>query len=256
MIAPHFPSAPCLSSLLAGCAVACATAFVGTGLATTQSAGARTHTAARPATPWFSDDFEDGQIASKWKFENAGLAQFTETNGALVITPVASGPNAIWYNDTEGPLVYQRVFGDFTVRATLHARDTVVPSAPPPQPYRLGGLLVRNPNSTSPDLDWVHVAIGGGDASFPVAVEDKTTVDSSSDFVFQSIPTPDAELRIRRRGTSFELAWRPIGAQTWTPLRTHQRPDLPVMLDVGLMAYSASTPPRLALTVDAIVFEP
>ncbi|MCE9596137.1 MAG: hypothetical protein K8S98_18260 [Planctomycetes bacterium] len=203
-----------------------------------------------------SDDFEGAQIASAWLYDNPSLAQFAQGGGALSITPTASGLTSIWFDDSEGPLIYKQVTGDFTVRATLHARDTVAPNAPPPQPYRLGGLLVRNPNGSSGDLDWVHVAIGGGDASVPIAVEDKTTVDSSSDFVLHPLLTADAEVRIRRRGVDFELHWRPIGTTTWTALRVHHRPDLPATVDVGLMAYSASTPPRLRLACDEIVFAP
>jgi hypothetical protein len=203
-----------------------------------------------------SDDFEGAQLANAWGFDNPALAQFTQSGGSLSITPLASGSNAIWFNGSEGPLLYKPVTGDFTVRATLHARDTVVTSAPPPSPYRLGGLLVRNPAGSSGDLDWVHVAIGGGDAGAPIAVEDKTTVNSSSDFVLHPMLTADAEVRIRRRGANFELHWRPIGATTWTALRVHHRPDLPATVDVGLMAYSASTPPRLRLVCDEIVFAP
>ncbi|MBI5432470.1 MAG: hypothetical protein HZA52_06550 [Planctomycetes bacterium] len=245
-------------AFLRHCAGLSLCAFAGTGVSTTQSAGGGPFGRVAPRTSPFglSDDFEASQLSSAWRIENPGLARFTQGGGVLTITPLASGPSAIWFNDDEGPLIYKRVTGDFTVSARVHARDSLFPSAPPPAPYRLGGLLARNPNSTSPDLDWVHVALGAGDASAPVAVEDKTTVDSTSDYVFQAVATPDAELRIRRRGASFELAWRPLGAPAWSPLRTHVRPDLPATLDVGLMAYSASTPPRLVLTVDEVVFSP
>lgn len=210
----------------------------------------------RPApTPFFEDSFDGTGLDPSWRVLHPDLATVSVTNGALRIAPNQGGLATIWYQDAEGALVYRNVTGDFTATARVHAR---LPGSalPPPVSYRLGGILARRPGSTAGDRDSVHVALGAGVPTMPVCAEDKTTVDSVSDFLLHPIPSADGELRLRRRGARFSMAWRPFGVGPWMPLRSHLRPDLPATLQVGLMAYSADASANLELRFDRFRLEP
>ncbi len=202
----------------------------------------------------FVEPFDGTTLGPGWSVLNPALSTLSVSGGALHVTPNQGGLGTIWFQDAEGALVYRTVTGDFTAIVRAHARDSGNDTQPPPAPYRLGGLLARDPNSGAGARNSVHVALGSGVTDgppfAPVCAEDKTTVDSVSDFVLHPIASADGDLRLRRRGASFELAYRAIGSTQWSVLRTHARPDLPATLQVGLMAYSAPTPPALELRFD------
>ena len=208
----------------------------------------------------FVDPFDGAVLAPGWSVLNPTLATIAVSGGALHVTPNQGGLGVIWFQDAEGALAYRTVTGDFTATVRAHARAAGSATQPPPAPYRLGGLLARDPASSPGARNSVHVALGSGvtDAPpfAPVCAEDKTTVDSASDFVLHPIASADGDLRIRRRGASFELAYRAIGSASWSVLRTHTRPDLPATLEVGLMAYSAPAPPDLELHFDRFELGP
>lgn len=218
---------------------------------------------ARPSTPpqpVLSDAFDGTSLSSTWSVLHPELATISVSGGALHLAPTQGGLASIWFQDAEGPLVYKPVTGDFTATTIVHARNSSNPTQPPPPPYRLCGLLARDPASASGSRDSVHVALGSGTLDAPpfasICAEDKTTLASQSDFVLYPIASADGELRLQRRGAAFELAYREIGAPSWSVLRVHQRPDLPATLHVGLMAYSASAPAAIEASFDEIVFAP
>lgn len=202
---------------------------------------------------YLNDLFDGTALSPAWTILHPNLAQVSVSGGALHLQPTQDGPNATWFNDGESVLVYKSVTGDFTATTIAHARDPQNGTQPPPLQYRLGGLTVRDPNSTAPGQhNWAHVAIGAGAGS--VAVEDKTTTGSVSDFLLYPTPNADAELRITRQGSLISLYWRPIGAQSWTLLRTHSHPEFPATVQVGLMVYSYQTPPSIRADFDEIRF--
>lgn len=204
-----------------------------------------------------SDDFESGALGAQWNLLNPELANISVVSGRLRIEPTATGPANIWYQDEEGPLVYRAVTGDFTVTARVHAVTTVNPSQPPSQPYRLGGINVRHPTATGPgQKEYVHIAVGGGDALVPVAVEDKNTLASQSEFHFHPLPTAEAELRITRVGSLLTMSHRPLAGGAWTVLSAYDHPAMPATVHVGMMAYSASTPALLRVEFDDITVAP
>lgn len=200
------------------------------------------------------DDFSGPALEPAWSVLNAGILHATVSAGELHLRPLVGGPSVTWYQGDQGPLVYKLVTGDFTVTATVRAFDPLNPSAPPPAPYRLGGLMARDPASTAADQEFVHVAVGGGDAGTPVAVEDKTTTQSVSDFVLYPLAVAAGELRITRQGALMSLFHRPIGGSAWQLLRAHAHPGLPATLQVGLMVYSNPVDPRIEVAVDRIDF--
>lgn len=214
--------------------------------------------AQRTRSAWlpFVEPFDGDALAPGWSVLNPTLATLSVAGGALHVSPNQGGLGTIWFEDAEGALVYRTVTGDFTALVRAHARAAGSGSEPPPVSYRLGGLLARAPGSSSGARDSVHVALGAGVPANPVCAEDKTTDDSVSDFLLHPIASPDGDLRLRRRGASFELAYRALGAPTWSVLRTHVRPDMPATLEIGLMAYSAPSPPALELHFDRFELGP
>jgi hypothetical protein len=215
---------------------------------------------ARPTPPSvFLDPFDGTQLDPSWSVLNPGLGSVQVAGGELRITPTQSGLGSIWFEDAEGVLVRRSVAGNFTATTRVHARSLANPAQPPAVPYKLGGLLARDPGSSSGARDSVHVALGSGvltEPPFaPVCAEEKTTLASSSAFTLHPISSPDGELRLQRRGTSFELSYRPIGGP-WVVLATHVRADLPATLDVGLMAYSASSPADLVVSFERFLLAP
>ncbi len=203
-----------------------------------------------------SDTFTGSTLSSSWSVWNPGLVQITVTGGSLRLQPLATGNAATWFADGEGPMVYKSVTGDFTVTATIHARNPLAPTQPPPFPYRLGGLIVRDPNSVPGNRNSAHVALGAGTAAVPVAAEDKTTVASSSDFILYPISTPDGELRITRQGALIALYFRAVGATSWTLLRSHLHPEFAATVQVGAMVYSNSAPASIVAIFDDVTFSP
>jgi hypothetical protein len=217
---------------------------------------AKTNAVTSPIVPLssLSDTFDGAGLSPRWSVHNPGLLSATVSGGALHLQPTAGGPLVTWYADGEGPLVYKNVTGDFTVTAIVRADDPVNPSQPPPTEYRLGGLTVRNPAAPPGAHNWAHVTVGGGTAAIPIAVEDKTTVNSTSDLRLYPIQNPRGEIRITRQGTSISLYFRDTAAQTWSLLRSHARPDLPQTLQVGLNVSSWQSPPRVRIHVEEIRF--
>jgi hypothetical protein len=217
-----------------------------------------TPTATATADPCagFLDAFDGTALDPAWSVLHPSLVQIDVSGGALHLEPTMTGGANIWFNDNEGPYVYKEISGDFTVTAVAHATDPGNPGQSPPPEYRLGGLLVRDPGSVAGARNSVHVAVGAGDVGNPVAVEDKTTTASASDFLLHTVPAPDVELRITRTGTTIDLYYREIGAPMWTLARSHEHPELPATVQVGMMAYANEAPPSIRVSFDEIACQP
>ena len=224
----------------------------------TPTATAATATPTPSATPTadpcagFADTFAGGSLDPSWSVHNPSLVQVAVGSGALSLTPTMTGGGNIWFNDGEGPLVYKTITGDFTVTTVAHAEDPANPGNPPPTEYRLGGLLVRDPGGAPGMRNSAHVALGAGDVTHPITVEDKTTVASASNYLFYSIPSPDIELRITRSGATIDLYYRAVGAGMWTLARSHAHPEMPSTVQVGMMVYSLNAPPGIRVAFDEI----
>ncbi|HYC78416.1 MAG TPA: hypothetical protein VEI02_12385 [Planctomycetota bacterium] len=207
-----------------------------------------------------SDGFDGAALASDWILHEAGeLAPPVVGGSALYLTPVATGPAAVWFNDDEGPALFKRVTGDFTATSIVHVSNPLALSpipVPPPTSFRLGGLVARDPAGASGTKNSVHVAVGAGVPGFPLVVEDKNTVLSSSVYAFHPTASHHVELRLRRVGALVECAWRPTTGGAWTIVATHARPDLPPTLHVGPMVYSYDAPSLIEARFDDVAFGP
>jgi hypothetical protein len=200
------------------------------------------------------DVFAGAALAPEWSILNGAVLHHEVSGGELRLRPLQGGATVTWYQGDQGPMVWKAITGDFTATTRVRAFDPLNPLAPPPPPYRLGGLIARDPTSTAQDHDFVHVAVGGGDAATPIAVEDKFTQQSQSDFVLHPIAAAEGELRITRQGATFTFAHRPLAGGAWQILRTQAHPGMPATLQVGLMAYSNPVDPRIEAAFEAIQF--
>ncbi len=114
--------------------------------------------------------------------------------------------------------------------------------------------VARNPNSAPGNRSSAHVVIGGGNANYPIAVEDKTTFTSSSDWFFQAIPSMDLDLRITRVGDLISRMYRVPGTSMWTLIRADFHPEFGPSTQVGMMAYSFDAPADIRAWFDQILF--
>jgi hypothetical protein len=188
-----------------------------------------------------------------WSFLNRDRVQVSEKDGALSLTVTSP---ALWFNDSAGVLAFQRVSGNFTVTATVHARSASAADQPPAPAIRLGGVMARDPASdTTGTQNYVHIVVGNGPGGV-VAVEHKTTTDDNSVYDAPEWPSADAQLRICRVGSTFNLYKRPVGSRTWELAASYDRPDLPTALQVGADIYSPNAPPDLRVSWDEVEIQP
>jgi hypothetical protein len=217
---------------------------------TTTTATSTTTTTTLPA----GDTFDGVALDPSWSVLNPGLVTIDVSGGSLNIEPTMSGAGTTWFDDSEGPLIYKTVTGDFDVRTVLATDDPGSPGDPPPTQYRLAGLLARDPASVPGSLDWVHVALGSGATAQGVCYEYKSTDASVSTWMTIPTASPAGELRLVRTGTLFDLYWRADAVSAWTLMQSFDRPDLPAALHVGMMIYATEAPPSIRASFDEIVF--
>jgi hypothetical protein len=195
-----------------------------------------------------------GQPASadSWSVHQPDLVDAAFEEGRITLT--LTGP-ALWFQNSQGVLVFQPVTGDFDATATVRSESASMPGQPPAPMIRLAGLMARDPASDlTGTQNYVHVVVGNGPNGV-LAVETKTTVDGSSVYEAPVWPSPDAELRICRVGSTFDVYKRPVGTDTWERAASYDRPDLPKTLQVGVDIYSPNSPPDLRAMIDDISFE-
>jgi hypothetical protein len=169
--------------------------------------------------------------------------------GALHLVPHVY---ELWYNGIVGPLLYKTVQGDFKVTSTVHPRKRTNPSQPVSAKIHLGGLMARSPASGSENYLFIAVGVDTNDRS----VETKSTIDGASRYAGPSWSSADAELRLCRYMTKFQLLKRAPGASSWTLADTFDRSDLPPAVEVGPMVYAASSTPDIDVAFDEVHFAP
>lgn len=204
----------------------------------------------------FDDTFAGSSLSNEWTNLHPSLVQINVLSGSVEMTPTAGGPAVIWFENNEGPMIAKEIQGDFIATATAHTHRASNPALPVPTSYRLAGILARDPASAPSARNSVHVALGAGVPGQPNVVEDKSTDDSQSVFFLHSVPSQDAELRLERQGTIFTMSWRPVaGFGAFQVIGVHNRPDLPPLLEVGLMVYSFEASPDITAVFDDIEFQ-
>jgi hypothetical protein len=196
------------------------------------------------------DEFEGTELDKSWTILRPDLADVAVAAGALSITPK---PNDLWYQASQGVLVYKLLSGDFKVTTTVHARKANDPNTPPAQFADVGGLMARSPSGGAEN--YVLGVVGYAEMN-ELAVEHKSTKDSQSDYG-ETPFAADAELRLCRTGPSFTIYYRHPGDSGWpASVAPIERADLPAELEVGLVAYTGASSPDYVSSFERIAFEP
>ncbi len=177
----------------------------------------------------------DDASINQWAVHNPDIARVEQWDDSLSIEMLRP---ALWFDSQESVLVYRLLEGDFSFQAQVRARRTSAPGSPPGSLIHLAGLMARDPSGARENHVFVVVGFDVNDLS----VETKTTRDGESVFEGPSWSSGDAELRLCRTGSVFELYKREIGSPTWLLAQTYNRPDLPPRLQVGANAYAQSGP--------------
>ncbi|MDC0676127.1 hypothetical protein [Sorangium atrum] len=196
------------------------------------------------------DEFEGSALSPDWTVLRPDLADVVVSGGALSLTPHRG---ALWYQASQGVLVYKLVTGDFKVTATVHARRASNRDQTPNQFADVGGLMGRNPSGSSEN--YVLGVVGYAEMN-QLAVEHKSTTNSRSTYG-ETAFTADAELRLCRTGATFTIYYRHPGDTGWpTSVAPITRADLPATLQVGMIAYTGVPSPDYVSMFDHITFEP
>lgn len=195
-----------------------------------------------------TDEFlTDGDIGA-WAQHRPQDADVTVEDGALVIEPYA---NTQWFATDEALQVYKTVEGDFAVSARVQVTNLNGEPAAPGDPYRIGGIMVRDPASQLPNT--YHMGIGNMNQPEVVTVS-KSTDEGSSSIGTQPWNGTEAEMRICRVGDEV-LSFIRLEDDVWTQLDYRVRGDLPNTLAVGVIGYAGTAVPDLRVETDWVQFE-
>jgi len=186
-----------------------------------------------------------------WSVFNAQAVDIRTENGSLILTLKY---RMLWFMNQRGVLVYQPVSGNFAITADVHATKSSDRTQPPggDGTVQLGGLMARNGNGGQENYVFIVV----GDDGNGLSVETKNTTESFSKYDGPTWDSSDAELRLCRRGQTFNLYKRHVGTkEAWMLAESFDRPDLPDTLQVGANIYTDSTP-DLSVRFDHLRIEP
>jgi hypothetical protein len=173
-----------------------------------------------------------------WSVFNPSAVSISTENDSLILTLRS---RRLWFMNERGVLVYQLVSGNFKITAEVHAMKNSDPSQPPggDGTVQLGGLMARN--GTGGPENYVFIVLG--DDGNGLSIETKNTVDSFSKYDGPSWDSSEAELRLCRFGSTYNLYKKHIGTnEAWMLADSFDRPDLPESLQVGANIYTDSVP--------------
>ncbi len=193
------------------------------------------------------DEF-DGDL-SQWTIEHPQTAAVTMNGEQLVMEPAASTQ---WYGADEALHINQAVSGDFAMTSLVTVTSLDGGPVVPGGPYRIGGLMIRNPESV--DVDSYHLGIGNMNTD-SMNVTSKSTDDSQSSVGIQDWSGDTAELRICRVGDTVQGLIR-LPGQDWSLVDSVTRADLPQTLAAGPIAYAGTDTADLRVTADYVEFMP
>jgi hypothetical protein len=202
----------------------------------------------KPVDPLASfDDEFDGDLAS-WSVHHSWDADYGVSGGQLVVEPHA---NTVWYAGNEAFQLHKTIPGNFKMTAHVQVTNLAGGPAAPGDPYRIGGIMVRDP--LAPDVNSYHMGIGNM-AEPVVTIVSKSTNDSVSAIGVQPWDSTVAEMRICRVGVDVQGLIR-LPGQSWTIIDWHVRPDLPSTLAAGPISYAFTAAPDLRTSCDWVRYE-
>jgi len=176
------------------------------------------------------------EVKPQWKVYNGHLADIRHEGNSFSFSPKEE---SIWWRRSKGLLVYRYAEGDFFFSSLVRTRKNSDTLKYPDDAWQFGGIMLRDPSAEQSQESYILIAVGSMDSA--LMIEIKSTIQgvtTKSNFRWLS---GDAELMIQREAGVFGMCVRPYGtAARWTRLTTYYRPDLPVKLQAGIMAYAFS----------------
>ena len=229
--------------------VALPLAFAALGFSQTSVAQAPAVPSADSNLSELSDEFEGASLDPKWvrfdkefgwpdKLKSIDLGKTTP--GALNLQPYDSA----WVRDVQAPFLFQRIQGDFDVRARVRVRSSKGPIAA--GTWSLGGIMARVPNGLTEKTweprreNWHFITTGVGLEPGQPRIETKGTYNSYSSLKLRRVEPGWVELRMVRIGmTLFTLARSDPNGQ-WKVRDRFYRMEPSPFMQVGLIAYTTS----------------
>lgn len=206
-----------------------------------------------------TDEFEADDLTA-WNIYNGYTAGVSVDAGEMEILP---NLNAWWFGGQEAVHVSKSVTGDFSITAKVEVTNLADGPTVPGAPYRIGGIMLRDPNAISGQPNTYHMGIGNMDTGVVTAVS-KSTADGYSDV--NTIGTAvwpgegvdwdgkQAEMRLCRVGDELSAYIR-IQDEPWTRFDTHTRPDMPTIVSAGPVAYTGFVEEDLRATFDWVEYK-
>lgn len=182
-----------------------------------------------------STEWED--IPEDFRPLNPDQCNYYVDNGSLIMEP---SPNTVWYNGNSAFQLGQPISGDFAITSYISATQLDGSPVGPEDAFAVAGLLVRDPDSATPNT--YHCGFGNGGSDVP-EFEYKSTVSGSSTLQFSDHPSGEGEVRICRVGTTIQSLLRNDEGE-WEVMDSRERADLPEVLECGPIAYSDTNNPN------------
>ena len=203
-----------------------------------------------------NDEFDDASTLADWNDINVtegwGISQVetidinTTEPGHLVMVPYTCA----WFQDRKGPFFYKMLNGNFEFTASVEISNRTGDGLPQSN-FSLAGIMIRAPRELNngaagwADADpenYVFLSIGRADPGMcggcpPPHLEVKTTENNVSILRISPISAPIAVLRLVRKGSIIQAFYQIEGGD-FVLHQEYDRPDLPVNLQVGLVAYT------------------
>ncbi len=174
---------------------------------------------------------------SSWETIKGSVFDLGFDTKANILTLTLKQP-ASWLNNSQGGAVYRNTSGNFKITAIVKSVKNTSPTNPPSNRVHFGGLIARNPAGTTEN--YVHIVVGNAENG--LAVETKSTTNNVSKYDAPKWSNAQAELRLCRVGSDFNLYKRAVNTTAWTLATTYSRSDLPASLQVGASIYAATVP--------------
>lgn len=181
--------------------------------------------------------FDSGTPASGWEWINTETVDVYGQSGFLRVDAVSE---SVWWMNRRGPFFYKAVDGDVDVRTEVKVRKKSDSTSAPDKEWQFAGIMMRDPRGSLRFSLENYVFIVVGHRGSRLQVEFKSTVDGYSDVDAVDWPSGDAELRITRRGSVFDLFAKEKSEVEWVKVASYTRDDLPGVLETGVVVYAFS----------------
>ncbi|MCA9711783.1 MAG: hypothetical protein KDK70_38460, partial [Myxococcales bacterium] len=123
-----------------------------------------------------TDEFETDDLTA-WDVYNSHTAAVSVGGGELEVRPLVG---SWWYGGQESVHVSKSVTGNFSITAKVEVANLLDGPTVPGAPYRIGGIMLRDPNAQAGLPNTYHMGIGNMNTGVVTAVS-KSTDEGYSD---------------------------------------------------------------------------